>query len=108
MLLLGTAFRVSHADPETQPKLVLHFFGSSTCGECEEIKAEVLSSLQNQYPDQLEIRMHDVDTREGFQLLVRLEKQHGVAESKPTALYFPDTALLGFDAIYDNARSLVA
>ncbi|MCK5526449.1 MAG: sulfite exporter TauE/SafE family protein, partial [Candidatus Latescibacteria bacterium] len=108
VLLLAMAFRIASADSEAQPKLVLHFFGSSTCGECAQIKAEVLSPLQSQYPDQLEIRMHDVDTREGFQLLVRLEKQHGVTESKPTALFFPDTALLGFDAIYDNARSLAA
>jgi thiol:disulfide interchange protein len=102
------SFRIASADSNTQPKLVLHFFGSSTCGECAEIKAEVLSPLQRQYPDQLDIRMHDVDTREGFQLLMRLEKQHDVTESKPTALFFPDTALLGFDAIYGNARSLVA
>ena len=108
VLLLAMAFRIASADSEAQPKLVLHFFGSSTCGECAQIKAEVLSPLQSRYPDQLEIRMHDVDTREGFQLLVRLEKQHGVTESKPTALFFPDTALLGFDAIYDNARSLAA
>ena len=108
VLLLAMAFRIASADSDAQPKLVLHFFGSSTCGECAQIKAEVLSPLQSRYPDQLEIRMHDVDTREGFQLLVRLEKQHGVTESKPTALFFPDTALLGFDAIYDNARSLAA
>ena len=108
VLLLTLVSGGSYADSDMQPKLVLHFFGSSTCGECAEIKAEVLSPLQSQYPDQLEFRMHDVDTREGFQLLVRLEKQHGVAESKPSALFFPDTALLGFDAIYDNTRSLVA
>ncbi len=108
VLLLAMAFRIASADSDAQPKLVLHFFGSSTCGECAQIKAEVLSPLQSRYPDQLEIRMHDVDTGEGFQLLVRLEKQHSVTESKPTALFFPDTALLGFDAIYDNARSLAA
>ena len=107
VLLLAMAFRISYADSEPRSKLVLHFFGSSTCGECAEIKAEVLRPLQKQYPNQLTIRMHDVDTREGFQLLVRLEKQCGVTESKPTALFFPDTALLGFDAIYDNTRSLV-
>lgn len=107
VLMLGGTFGVSYADSDTPAKLVLHFFGSSTCGECAELKAEVLFPLQEQYPDQLGIRMHDIDTKEGFQLLVRFEKQHHISESNPIALFFPDTALLGFDAVYDNAWSLV-
>ncbi|MFH1009522.1 MAG: hypothetical protein V1800_18750 [Candidatus Latescibacterota bacterium] len=108
VFLSAMASGISPAEGVAHPKLVLHFFGSPTCGECMEIKTEVLSPLQSQYPDQLDIRIHDVDTEEGFQLLVRFEKQHGVTESKPTALFFPDTALLGFDAIYENASALVA
>jgi len=107
LLVLTLGMASAYADSGTQPKLVLHFFGSSTCGECAELKADVLFPLQKEYPDQLTIQMHDADTKEGFQLLVRLEKQHHVSESKPIALFFPDNALLGFDAIYDDTRSLV-
>ncbi len=88
------------------PKLVLHFFGSSTCGECLEIKQHILRPLQNKYPDQLEIRFHDIDEKEGFSLLDRMEEQYGVTDPSPQQLYFPDTVLLGFDVIMQQAWPL--
>ena len=40
-------------------KLSLVFFGSSTCGECLQIKEKLLKPMMNKYPDELEIQILD-------------------------------------------------
>ena len=55
--------------------LVVHFFGSSTCEECHEIRTLLLPPLGQKYRDRLEIKIHDLETDSGLQLAMTMEKQ---------------------------------
>ena len=58
---------------ERASKLVVHFFGSSTCGECHSIREEILKPLSRKHPQTLDVRVHDIDDEEGYVLLDALE-----------------------------------
>ncbi|MBN2036324.1 MAG: hypothetical protein JW768_06240 [Chitinispirillaceae bacterium] len=88
-------------------RLVIHFFGSSTCGECAEIKATILKPLAEEYRDKLDVRLHDLDTDSGFQLAVSMEEKYKVTVSSPQELFFPDTVLLGDESIMKHGRDLI-
>ncbi|MBD3391418.1 MAG: hypothetical protein GF410_05295 [Chitinivibrionales bacterium] len=88
-------------------KLVVRYFGSSTCGECLEVKRVLLKPLARQYPGQIELATHDIDTDEGLALLLKLEDEYGVTESAAQELFLPDTFLIGYDAIMTHGRDLI-
>ncbi|MBD3317842.1 MAG: hypothetical protein GF344_18820 [Chitinivibrionales bacterium] len=92
---------------DTTHKLVVHFFGSSTCGECLEIKEGLLKPLAEEYPSRLHIRTHDIDTDAGFRLLIKMEQKYGVPESSPQELFLPDTFLTGYEAIMERADPMI-
>jgi cytochrome c biogenesis protein CcdA len=91
----------------TLPKLTLHFFGSSTCGECAEIKTTLLKPLGEQNREKLEVLIHDIDSDSGFQLAVAMEEKFKVKASSPQELFFPDTVLLGYESIMKNGRGMI-
>lgn len=88
-------------------KLLLHFFGSSTCEECNTIKYELLQPLAKKHADKLSIAFHDIDNDKDFQLLTKFEDAFRVTETSPQELFFPDTFLLGFDDIMKSGKLLI-
>ena len=88
-------------------KLVVHFFGSSTCGECHSIRTEILKPLAEKYVDKLEVKVHDIDSDEGLKILDALEKAYHVKESYPIQLYLPDTVLIGGEDVQSYSKSLI-
>ncbi|MBD3345394.1 MAG: hypothetical protein GF401_10065 [Chitinivibrionales bacterium] len=86
------------ADQQQKSQLELHFFGSSTCGECMEIKEHLLKPMAEKHPE-IDLHFHDIDTDEGFERLVTMEAEYGVTQSSPQVLFFPDTFLTGYDDI---------
>ncbi|MBN1127751.1 MAG: hypothetical protein JXA71_02120 [Chitinispirillaceae bacterium] len=88
-------------------KLTVHFFGSSTCGECAEIKTTLLKPLASKYQDKLDVRLYDTDTDSGFHLAIKLEELHGVKASSPQELFLSDTFLLGYEAILKHGRAMI-
>ncbi len=95
---------ITYEDPR---KLVIHFFGSSTCGECHHIRTEILKPLSDNNADILDVRIHDIDDEDGFQLLDAMEKAYDVVESLPIQLYFPDTLLAGGETIIKYGPELI-
>jgi cytochrome c biogenesis protein CcdA len=102
--LYGSVFS---AQDKPRRKLVLHFFGSSTCGECNTIKYELLQPLEKIHADKLSIEFHDSDNDKDFQLSIKFEDAFHVQESSPQELFFPDTFLLGFDDIMKWGKLLI-
>jgi cytochrome c biogenesis protein CcdA len=98
---------IQTAYSETSLKLTIHFFGSSTCGECAEIKTTLLKPLAKKYPDKLDLRILDIDSDSGFQRLVAMEEKYKVKASSPQELFFPDTVLLGYETIIKNGRAMI-
>jgi hypothetical protein len=88
-------------------KLVLHFFGSATCGECLEIKDGVLKPLAREFPDKLDIRIHEIEDTTTFPIMSRMEEAYHVTNPSPQELFFPDTVLLGYESIMANGDRMI-
>jgi hypothetical protein len=89
------------------PALHLTFFGSSTCGECMEIKETLLLPLEKQNALKLKIEYRDIEIGKDLALLTAMEKGYSVAKPSPQELYFPDTVLIGYDNIMKNGRQFI-
>ena len=88
-------------------KLIIHFFGSSTCGECLTIKQSILYPARDAHRGTIDLRIHDIDTDSGFNLMMSLEEHHGVRTSAAIELFFPDTFLTGNEDIKNHGKKLI-
>jgi cytochrome c biogenesis protein CcdA len=104
-VIICTAFSTVAA--QSPHKLILHFFGSPTCGECAEIKTTLLQPLADSLPGKLDLRIYDIETDSGLKLAVKLEEHYKIKSSSPQELFFPDTFLLGFESIKKNAKGMI-
>jgi uncharacterized membrane protein YphA (DoxX/SURF4 family) len=100
-------FLTVYADEDTADKLTIYFFGSSTCGECKEIKDVILMPLEEKYPQKLSIEYHDVDDENSLQFVVQLEEYFKISDPSPQELFFPDTFLIGYESIMASAEELI-
>ncbi|MBN1309518.1 MAG: hypothetical protein JXA18_16480 [Chitinispirillaceae bacterium] len=87
-------------------RLVIDFFGTSTCGECMQIKQEILFPMQKKQHE-IDLRIHDIDTDSGYSLLLSMEEAFNVPVSAAIELYFPDTFLTGANDINKHALRLI-
>ena len=87
-------------------KLHIIFFGSSTCGECMEIKEKILKPLEKQYAEKLTLTYRDIEQQKDLTLLTAMEKGFNVKNPATQELYFPDTVLTGYDDITKKGRAL--
>ncbi|MBN1575218.1 MAG: hypothetical protein JW913_01605 [Chitinispirillaceae bacterium] len=87
-------------------RLALDFFGTPTCGECLQIKQEILFPMQKKHPE-INLRIHDIDTDSGYGLLISMEEAYNVPLSAAIELYFPDTFLTGAKDINAHALRLI-
>ena len=86
-------------------KLVITFFGSSTCGECLEIKEKLLAPVAKAHGNAVEIRYKEVENEKDLALLTEMEKAYHVTEVAPQELYFPDKVLVGYDEIMKRGQA---
>jgi hypothetical protein len=105
-LILIAAFSL-FANQSGASKLVLTFFGSPTCGECLEIKEKLLKPLEARHKDSLQIRYRNIEDDRDFKLLTAMEKGYKLTTTASQELYFPDTAILGYDAIMKSGKPLI-
>lgn len=87
--------------------LELHFFGSGTCAECNQLKVQLLSRMQAEHQDSLKIVIFDTDIAEYNAKMIRYDNHFGVANNAPQELFFPDTFLTGFDDISNLGEELI-
>lgn len=92
---------------DSNKKLVVHFFGSETCGECLTVRTKLLKPLIETFPDRLNVKIHDIEKENDFQLLVKMEEEYKVLESSSETLFLPDTFLTGFDDIMKSGRTFI-
>jgi cytochrome c biogenesis protein CcdA len=90
-----------------ESKLVVHFFGSATCGECNQIKADLLKPLVSENKQNFDYSFHDIETDSGLTTLLAFEKQFKVSTSSAQTLFLPDTYLTGFDDIMKYGKGLI-
>ncbi|MDD5672731.1 MAG: hypothetical protein PHC61_01085 [Chitinivibrionales bacterium] len=99
--IIGSAF------PDGPSKLTVTFFGSSTCGECMEIKETMLKPLAATHADSLKVNFKDIENPKDFAMLSVMEKDYHVTSPSPQELFLPDTVLLGYETIMKNGRALI-
>jgi hypothetical protein len=88
-------------------KIELHFFGSSTCGECLQIKEVLLKPLQTKYPDDLNIRYYDTDNDSVLSVMIKMEEKYKINSNAAQMLFLPDTVLAGFETIMRSGYSMI-
>jgi hypothetical protein len=91
----------------TQKSLRLTFFGSRTCGECAEIKEQLLKPLERQNAEKLIVTYRDIENEKDLTLLTAMEKGYRVTATAPQELFFPDTVLVGYDNIMKSGKQLI-
>jgi hypothetical protein len=106
LILLCLAGRIS-AQTAPTPKLQLVFFGSATCGECMELKEQLLKPILARHAQELNIDFRDIENTSDFTLAALFEKEYGVTSPSAQELFFPDTVLLGYDAIKEAGKPLI-
>jgi cytochrome c biogenesis protein CcdA len=88
-------------------KLIIQFFGGATCGDCMEIKHSILFPAQKSNEEKIDLRIYDIDTDSGFNLLIKLEEDYNVKASAPITIFFPDTFLTGNEDIRKHGSRLI-
>jgi cytochrome c biogenesis protein CcdA len=88
-------------------RLRIHFFGSPACGECLEIKETILYPAVKKHEDKIDLRIYDVDSDSGFQTMTEMERRFGVKTTASIELFFPDTFLIGDNAIKAHAMRML-
>jgi hypothetical protein len=107
MLCVLIGARAFSADTAQPQKLVLHFFGSTTCGECMEIKDQMLTPLIAQNADKLELKYHNIDDTATIKIMTQFEEEYRVKENSAQELFFGDTCLIGYAQIMASGKNLI-
>ncbi len=89
----------------SEEKLIIHFFGSRTCGECLEIKEGLLYPLEAEHSSRLDIRYHA--TEDEFDKMVAMEEEFNVPTTSAQELFLPDTFLLGYEEIMKHGQEMI-
>ncbi|MGM0444126.1 MAG: hypothetical protein ACQEQV_08075 [Fibrobacterota bacterium] len=87
--------------------LTIHFYGESTCGDCNRVKKELLKPLAAEKPDSLVLITHDILKENEFNSLLAKEEAYGITKGSPLTLFVQDTFLLGYDDIMNRGRDLI-
>jgi thiol-disulfide isomerase/thioredoxin len=106
-LFLTITVNLAYADDKNPDILELYFFGSSTCGECQDIKHTLLYPIGQEFAGKLRINYYDPDNSKDYELMIRMEKQYKVANPARQELFLPDTFLLGYKSIMIHGRELI-
>jgi hypothetical protein len=106
-LLFLSTLVFSQETGNARKALHLTFFGSSTCGECAEIKTQLLKPLERRYIGKLSITYRDIEVDKDLAILTAMEKGYHVTATAPQELFFPDTVLVGYDNIMKNGGQLI-
>jgi thiol:disulfide interchange protein len=92
---------------EQNSKLTVHFFGSATCNECNQIKEEILKPLVSENKEKFDYKFYDLETDSGLNNLLSFEKQFKTSISSAQSLFLPDTFLSGFEDIMKYGKKMI-
>jgi len=102
------SFKYSDLFLADSSKVSIYFFGSPTCGECLEIKEKILFPTQKKYQNKIDLKIYNIDTDSGFNLMTKLEEIFNVKTTASIELFLPDTYLIGSDDIKKYASNMIS
>lgn len=103
-LLLLLFWCSAFAEPN---KIELNFFGSSTCGECLQIKEGLLKPLAKKYPEDIKLTIYDTDIDSVLSLMLKFEERYKTNSNAAQMLFMPDTFLAGYEEIMQSGREMI-
>ncbi|MCK4859083.1 MAG: hypothetical protein KAS87_00820 [Candidatus Omnitrophica bacterium] len=105
-LLSVFCFLFSAQADEYSPAQVL-FFYSTGCGHCLEIKNGLLQKMGEKYAGNIEIKHFETGEKENYELLIALEKEYGIKQSKNPTIFINEYVLNGAKEIERNLEQTI-
>ena len=90
-----------------EPVARLFVFEAQDCQHCQAVEHEVLAPLREEYGDRVEIKTFDIGAMENYDVMVRLEREYGVAGLDIPQVFIGDTVLVGEEQIRERLQALV-
>ena len=109
LLALTLTWGVDAARAEGGPVLRIVYFYATDCAHCITIINEVLTPLQAEYGDQMQIKMVEISDPTNYEMLIRAEEMFGVTPEQrglPT-LVIDGQALIGEEAVRGQLHCLL-
>jgi cytochrome c biogenesis protein CcdA len=106
VLALALTWATGTARAEGSPVVRLAYFYSEDCAHCTVVINQVLTPLQTEYGDQLQIKMVEISNPANYEMLIRAEEMFGISPEErglPT-LVVGGQVLIGEDAIREQLR----
>ena len=108
-LVLTLAWVTGTAHADGGPIVRMVYFTANDCPHCVAVVNEVLTPLQAEYGDQMQIKVVEISDPANYEMLIRTEEMLGVSAEErglPT-LVVAGQALVGEDAIREQLRCLL-
>jgi cytochrome c biogenesis protein CcdA/glutaredoxin len=108
-LALALTWGTGLAWAEGGPVVRIVYFTAADCPRCRAVVDEVLTPLQDEYGEQLQIKVIEISDPAGYEMLIQAEEMFGVASEErglPT-LVVNGQALIGEDAIREQLPCLL-
>ncbi len=106
-LILVAAFWGPLVAAAEGPIVRFFVFEAQDCSYCQAVKEEVLIPLSAEYGEQVEIRYFDIGAIENYEVMVRLEREHGVSGLAIPQIFIGDAVLVGEGEIRERLGDLV-
>jgi cytochrome c biogenesis protein CcdA/glutaredoxin len=109
VLALALTWGMSTARAEGGPVVRMVYFTAADCPHCGAVVNEVLTPLQAQYGNQMQIKMVEISDPANYEMLIRAEEMFGVSPEErglPT-LVVDGQILIGEDAIREQLPCLL-
>ena len=100
-------FWASTVSAAEDPVVRFFVFEAQDCDHCLAVREEVLAPLSAEYGEQVEIRYFDIGAMENYEVMVELEKAHGVSGLAIPQIFIGDQVLVGEEEIRDRLPGLV-
>src|SRR4030042_2517471 len=102
-LILVAVLRASLATAAEDPVVLFFVFEAQDCVVCQAVEKQVLMPLLEEYGAQVEIKRFDIGAMENYEVMVRLERQHGVSGLAIPQIFIGGTVLGGGGEIKGGA-----
>ncbi len=106
-LILVAVLWASLATAAEDPVVRFFVFEAQDCVVCQAVEKQVLMPLLEEYGAQVEIKRFDIGAMENYEVMVRLERQHGVSGLAIPQIFIGDTVLVGEEEIKERLGDLV-
>jgi cytochrome c biogenesis protein CcdA/thiol-disulfide isomerase/thioredoxin len=109
IIALALICRTGMARAEGDPVVRMVYFTATDCPHCATVFNEVLTPLQAEYGDQMQIKVVEISDPANYEMLIRTEEMFGVSPDErglPT-LIIGGQVLIGEDAIREQLRCLL-